>query len=251
LKSKNFLAALGYAIDGILHAYRTQRHVRFHFWMIIMALVAARVFHLDRMKMVLLCFSISIVLICEMLNTALENSVDLFTEKYHPLAKHAKDVAAGAVLIASLNALIVGGFLFIDEQVIKHAIESMLIPVTEKAQENPQVSDLLLSLTITVTVILLVVLMWKAKGKKGTFLQGGIVSGHSALAFFLASVIWFVSFSLSAAIIGFFLALLVSQSRVEGHIHTVQETVFGALLGILATLLMYQILPRLLVTFVH
>lgn len=249
MKSKNSLAALGHAIDGILHAYRTQRHIRFHFWVIILVLFAARVFHLDRHKMVLLCFAISIVLICEMFNTAVEAAVDLFTDKYHPLAKHAKDIAAGAVLVASMNAIIVGGFLFIDEQMIKQAIEEYLSPIADQARENPPVSDLLLSLTMTITIILMIVLMWKVWGQKGTLLRGGVVSGHSALAFFLASVIWFITFSLSAAIIGFFLALLVSQSRIEGQIHTLQETIFGAILGIMATLLMYHILPRLLISF--
>jgi diacylglycerol kinase (ATP) len=251
LKSKNSFAALGHAIDGILHAYRTQRHVRLHFWMIILVMFAARALHLDREKMVLLSFAIALVLICEMFNTALEAAVDLFTDKYHTLAKHAKDIAAGAVLIASLNAIIIGGLLFIDEQMIKQAIEEYLSPLAENAKETPAGADLLLTLTMTVMVILTVVLIWKVRGKKGTFLQGGVVSGHSALAFFMASVIWFITASLSAATIAFFLALLVSQSRIEGKIHTLQETVFGAILGILATLLMFQILPRLLVPFVR
>jgi diacylglycerol kinase (ATP) len=249
LKSKNSFAAFGHAIDGILHAYRTQRHVRFHFWVIILVLFAARVMDLDRGKMVQLCFAISIVLICEMFNTALEAAVDLFTDKYHPLAKHAKDIAAGAVLIASLNAVIIGSYLFIDERMIREAFDRYLLPIAEQASPPPKVPDLLLSLTMTVIVILMVVLMWKVKGKKGTFLQGGVVSGHSALAFFMASVIWFTTASLTAGLIGFFLALLVSQSRIEGQIHTLQETVFGAILGVLATLLMFQILPRLLVAF--
>ena len=201
--------------------------------------------------MVLLSFSISIVLICEMFNTALEAAVDLVTSKYHPLAKHAKDIAAGAVLVASLNAIIVGGYLFVDETAIRSAIETVMLPLAEQTRENQQVSDLFLSLTMAITIILTFVLMWKVRGKKGTFLQGGVVSGHAALAFFLASVIWFVTFSLSAAAIGFILALLVAQSRIEGNIHTMQETVFGALLGIMVTLLMYQILPRIMVAFVR
>ncbi|MBW3624608.1 MAG: diacylglycerol kinase [Armatimonadetes bacterium] len=251
MKSKNSLAALGHAIDGILHAYRTQRHVRFHFWMVILILIAARVMNFDRSKMVLLFFAISIVLICEMFNTALEAAVDLFTDKYHPLAKHAKDIAAGAVLVAALNAIVIGGFLFIDEQRMKQTFETMLTPLADQAREHPLVPDLLLTMTMTVTIILMIVMMWKVRGRKGTFLQGGVVSGHAALAFFLASVVWFITASLSATVISLFLALLVSQSRIEGRIHTFQETVFGALLGILATLLMYQILPRILVSFIH
>jgi diacylglycerol kinase (ATP) len=243
VKSKNLADAFQHAVDGILHAYRTQRHVRYHFAVIILVLLAASIFQFDREKMVVLFFAISLVLICEMFNTALEQAIDLFTDKYHPLAKHAKDVAAGAVLIATLNALAVGSFLFIDE----HRVKGW----TQRLPTNSLVGDRLLILTVTVTILLTSVFIWKVWGRKGTPLQGGVVSGHSALAFFLASVILFTSGSWTAAVVGFFLAFLVSQSRIEGNIHTLRETVLGALLGIIITLLMFQIIPLLMGTFVH
>jgi diacylglycerol kinase (ATP) len=252
VKSKNSLASFKFAVDGILHAYRTQRHFRFHFWVVIAVLVASRLFNLDRHQLIMLIFSISLVLVCEMFNTALEAAVDLFTDKYHPLAKHAKDIAAGAVLIATLNAIAVGSYLFIDEKKIKAALQRNLVaPYTERAQENPQFADLFLLITLALTILMLAIFMWKVKGRKGTFLKGGVVSGHSALAFFFACVIGYTAASWSAAFIGFLLALLVSQSRIEGNIHTLQETIFGAVLGILVTLLMFQILPRLMVNFVR
>jgi diacylglycerol kinase (ATP) len=247
MKPKGITEAFQHAIDGVLHAYQTQKHVRFHFFVIVPTLLAAVLFGFDRMKMVVLFFTISLVLICEMFNTALEIAVDLVTDKYHPLAKHCKDVAAGAVLIASLNAVAVGAFLFLDERKLKGDIQKLVLD----SMKNSRFSDLLLILTITVTVLLTLVFIWKVWGRKGTPLHGGVVSGHSALAFFLACVIAVTASSWTATVIAVVLALLVSQSRIEGNIHTLRETIWGAILGILVTLLVFQILPRIMVNFVR
>lgn len=241
MRSKSIADAFQHAIDGILHAYRTQRHVRFHFYIIVPVLLTAQLLQFDRIKMVILFFAIGLVLICEMFNTALEAAVDLFTDKYHPLAKHCKDIAAGAVLIASLNAIAVGGFLFFDERRTKESIED----VVQGLYSAPHMADVLLILTVTVTILLTLIFIGKVWGRKGTPLRGGVISGHSALAFFLACVIAFSSTSWTAAVVAFALAFLVAQSRIEGNIHTLRETVWGALLGILVTLIVFQLLPRL------
>jgi diacylglycerol kinase (ATP) len=242
VRSKSIADAFQHAIDGIVHAYRTQRHVRFHFYVIVPTLLTAQLLQFDRIKMVILFFAISLVLICEMFNTALEAAVDLFTDKYHPLAKHCKDIAAGAVLIASLNAVTVGFFLFFDERRTKESIEDVMNGLSKA----PHIADILLILTVTVTILLTLVFIGKVWGRKGTPLRGGIISGHSALAFFLACVVAFSTASWTAAIVAFALAALVAQSRIEGNIHTFRETVWGALLGILVTLIVFQVLPRLM-----
>jgi len=243
VRSRTVLDAVQHAVDGILHAYRTQRHVRIQFTVIIIVLLAASLFKFDRQRMVVLFFAIALVLICEMFNTALEAAIDLYTDRYHPLAKRAKDVAAGAVLIATLNALAVGSFLFVDEQNIKEQMQDLIA--------GPHGTDRLLILTVTITILLTSVFIWKVWGRKGTPLKGGVVSGHSAVAFFLASVILFTSPSWTVSAIGFLLAVLVSQSRVEGNIHTLRETVLGAVLGIVITMLMFQILPQLMTRLVR
>ena len=70
---------------------------------------------LDRLEMLILFFAISLVVICEMFNTAIEKTIDMVTDEYHPLAKIAKDVAAGGVLIAALNSVVVGYMIFYDK----------------------------------------------------------------------------------------------------------------------------------------
>ena len=109
---KNPLNGFKYAIEGVVHTLRTQRHMRFHFLTLVLVLVVSLVFRLAREEILILLFTISLVLAAEMFNTAIEAVVDLVTQTYHPLAKFAKDIAAGAVLITTINALSVGFLLF-------------------------------------------------------------------------------------------------------------------------------------------
>src|SRR5262249_59064131 len=98
---------------GILHAFSSQRHLRFHFFLAILVLLAGVVWGLPRTELLILFTSISLVIITELVNTAIEGVVDLVTTVYHPLAKLAKDIAAGAVLVAAFNAIVVGTILFL------------------------------------------------------------------------------------------------------------------------------------------
>ena len=103
----------GFAFAGIGYILRTQINSRIH-------LVAAGItiglsvwLQLSRVEWMILVLAIGSVLVAEALNTAVETVVDLVQPKDHPLAKVAKDVAAGAVLIAAIMALVVGALLFV------------------------------------------------------------------------------------------------------------------------------------------
>ena len=219
-RSKNPLHSFRHAVEGVIHTFRTQRNMRFHFFTVAVVLLSGLLFRLERVEMLVLLFTSSLVLIAEMFNTAVEVVVDMITTSYHPAAKFAKDIAAGAVLIASINAIVVGCVLFLwngrPEQ------------LRLRLQEPPT-----LYVFITAFLLLLILLVvWKVMGEKGTLLQGGVVSGHSAIAFFLATTVLFVANNTFAAILALLLALLVAQSRVEARIHTVQEVVIGAVLAL-------------------
>ncbi|GGA20488.1 diacylglycerol kinase family protein [Paenibacillus physcomitrellae] len=101
-----------YAAAGIWYALRTQRNMKVHLAMAILVTAGAIVFHLPPMSWVLLLLTISSVIGLELVNTALETVVDLVTEEWHPLAKIAKDTAAGAVLIAAFFSVVIGIVLF-------------------------------------------------------------------------------------------------------------------------------------------
>jgi len=229
MRLKNPLNGFKYAMEGVAHVFRTQRHMRFHFLVLVMVLLAGLVFQLNRLEMLILLFTVTLVLMAEMFNTAIEAVVDLVTQTYHPLAKFAKDIAAGAVLITVLNALVVAFLLFFG------------------GKEWPDVSERLglqqpNALTIIVVALVLlgvIVMMWKVTGRKGKLWKGGVVSAHTALGFFLCTTIMFLSKNFIAAVMAFMLALLVAQSRVEARIHTLREVITGALLATVLTAAVY------------
>lgn len=101
-----------FAVNGIVYALRTQPNIRFHFYAACGVLIFALLCRLKSIEFVLLFFSISLVLVSEMLNTAIETTVNLFSPEYNRLSKIAKDTAAGAVLLAAANSVIVGVLIF-------------------------------------------------------------------------------------------------------------------------------------------
>lgn len=112
LKTNGLKEKFGFALAGIGYAWSTQSNFRLHLLVALVTLLAAFLFRLPAREFLFLLFAIFLVFIAEMLNTAIELAVDLFGPGHHRLAKAAKDVAAGAVLLAALNSVIVGILVF-------------------------------------------------------------------------------------------------------------------------------------------
>src|SRR5439155_18728993 len=104
--------SFNFAFEGIIHVLRTQRNMRIHFAIAVAVLVFALIVNVTKLELIALLISITFVLISEMLNSAVEAAIDIATTSFDPMAKLAKDVAAGAVLIASTNAVAVGYLVF-------------------------------------------------------------------------------------------------------------------------------------------
>ncbi|MDF9409279.1 MAG: Undecaprenol kinase [Pelotomaculum sp. PtaB.Bin013] len=104
---RNFLTSFFYAAAGIWHTLLTQRNMRVHFAAALLVLGLAVYLEVEAHDLLFLIFSITLVIMAEMFNTAVEAVVNLYTQTYHPLARVAKDVAAGAVLVAALNSIAV------------------------------------------------------------------------------------------------------------------------------------------------
>ncbi|HKL48664.1 MAG TPA: diacylglycerol kinase, partial [Desulfuromonadales bacterium] len=108
MKPANWFESVNCAIEGIIWSVRTQRHMRYHFWAAAAILLVGLFFHLSALELILLILAVTFVLFAELFNTAIEVLVDLVSPEYHPLARRAKDVAAGAVFIASIGAVVLG-----------------------------------------------------------------------------------------------------------------------------------------------
>lgn len=219
--------SFNYAIEGVVHGLKTQRNMQLHVMVTVLVLLASIFLDLTRVELVLIFCAIALVLISEMLNTAIESMVDLITETHHQIAGTAKDIGAGAVLIASISALTIGYLVLYDRI---HLIR----PIIFKVEHSP------IHLTlVSLALVFIFTIAIKAYVGKGTFVAGGMPSGHSALAFSIWTAVTFISGSIFICILILIIALLICHGRVRTKIHTLKEVVAGALLGSLTTLAIF------------
>ena len=107
-----FLRSFHFAFQGIAYALQTQRNARVHAVIAGLAIIAGIYFRITTVEWAILALTVGFVFSAEMINTVAELAVDLLTEQYHPMAKVAKDVGAGAVLVAAIAAVGVGVAIF-------------------------------------------------------------------------------------------------------------------------------------------
>ena len=221
------------AAEGVIHALRTQRNLWIHFTVAAAVLVAAVAFGVSRIELMVLLVAVTFVLVAELVNTAIEAAVDVASTSFDPMAKLAKDIAAGAVLIATLNAVAVGYLVFSGE--VADRSSRFLDRLSDARAELT-----LVALALTVIIVIAV----KAWTGRGTPLRGGLPSGHAAVAFagwMAATLVLDDSahrFLISS--LTFIMALLVAQTRVESGVHSATEVASGAALGALTTLFLFQ-----------
>ena len=231
-RSPALLQSFNYAFEGVIHALRTQRNLRIHFAIAAAVLILAFIYDVTRLELIALMIAIAFVLIAEMVNTAVEATIDLSTPSFDPLAKIAKDLAAGAVLIASVNAIAVGYLVLADRL---RSPSGRLVNALGDAPINLTVIALVLTLIVVIAV--------KAATGRGTPLRGGLPSGHAALAFGGWTAITFITVDhrVVVSFVALIMALLVSQTRVESGVHSTFEVVLGGVIGTLVTLILFQV----------
>lgn len=130
-----FFKGFRYAAQGIAYAVKTQINFRFHLTAAFWVLLLSQFYGFSKAEYGLLFLTIGSVLASELVNTAVEKAVDLSTDKEHPLAKAAKDTAAGAVLVSAAAAVCVGVKLFLNAAVFKEiavfmAVQPVFIAIT-------------------------------------------------------------------------------------------------------------------------
>jgi diacylglycerol kinase len=109
---KNFLKSFLFAFHGIRSAFGEQRNLKVQTLVALIAIGGSFYFDITPIEWCLVLFSIALVLSLELMNTAIEDAVDLVTSEWKPLAGKIKDMAAGAVLVASVIAVIIGVIVF-------------------------------------------------------------------------------------------------------------------------------------------
>jgi diacylglycerol kinase (ATP) len=235
-KNRDFLAPFKTALSGLVYTFKTQRHMRFHLYVVSIVLLLAMIFRLRLREVLVLLFVISLVLVAEMFNSAIEATVDLVQPHYHPLAKFAKDIAAGAVLITTMLALLGGSLMIIGED----RWEQIRISLGSDSIGAPTTVRILVGLF----VVFVAVIIGKGIGKRGRVFRGGLVSGHAAFGFFLATCIMFISQSVLIAGLAILLAAVIAQSRWEAKIHSVFELSLGAVVGVAVAIVLFWVVPK-------
>lgn len=231
MKERKIIKSFNCAIEGFIYVLKTQMNMRIHFLLAVFILLLGIYLNFSGMEMLMLSSAIAFVLLSEMLNTAMEKTVDLVSGGDNPSARVIKDVTAGAVLIAALNAVVVGYILF--SRRLSFSLESGLT----KLKQSPWHITF-----ISLILVLAIVVMAKALFHKGTPLRGGMPSGHSAVAFSMWAIITLLTNNGLITVLAFIMALLIARSRLMQSIHNIWEVVAGGLLGVLATLLVFQML---------
>lgn len=227
---RKWITSANFAINGILHAAQTERHMRYHFYAAIIVLIASFSLGITRFEFVTISIIVILVLLAEMINTAIEAVVDLVSEEFHIKAQEAKDIAAGAVLVTASGALATGYIILFPY--CKKAFKEGITIATHSHEDVA-----LIALVITfISVIIL-----KAYLGRGLPLRGGMPSGHAAVSFSVWTIVTLISKTLLPSLLVLALAMVIAQSRVSTGAHRPLEVIAGAVLGTIITFSLFKI----------
>lgn len=229
MDTRRWLRSFRYAYEGIQYALSGQRNLKFHFFVSILVLLLALIFRVSKVEILFLLLSITLMFVTEMLNTAIEKAVDLAMPDLHPIAKIAKDVAAGAVLVAAVFAVAVGMIIFYDpiDRWIHHW--------------NKQDSILSAPFIWTVAAlvfIVLIVIRSRLSMKRSPFVRPSIIS---AAACAVLTLIFLLTDSTSVLLLAAGLVLLIGVLLYEKTDRSLMSLVAGGGIGSFVTLLCYYL----------
>lgn len=235
LKNDNFIEACNNAVNGIIYAATTQRNIRIQLVLAVIIMMLSLFYGLNTTEFLCLVFAVFMVIFAEMINTAIETVVDLFVDVYHPKAKIAKDVAAGAVVLAACNALVVGYFIFFNKENIKAISDSIFNNMVKSPTHLAFVAILLV-----IIAVIAVKASCSRKKQRGELIKEGFVpSGQTAIAFAALTAIWINSRNIITFSLALVLSILIAGNRLYNNARTKAEVAFGACMGILIVILVY------------
>ena len=235
MSNDNFIEACENAVNGIIYAATTQTNIRKQLVIAVVVMILSLFYGLDTPEFLCLTFAVFFVIFAEMINTAIETVVDLFVDVYHPKAKIAKDVAAGAVVLSAANAIIVSYFIFFKEANLKFISDSIFTNMVKSPFHLAFVAIIL----VVIAVIAMKAVCSKTKERGKLVTEGFVPSGQSAIAFAVLTAIWVNSQDIIIFTLALVLSLLVAGNRIQNNARTRAEVVFGACMGVLIVILVY------------
>lgn len=237
--SNSILESFSNAVNGIFEAFYQERNMRIHLLFAFFVILSTLFVSLSLLEFVVILILIALVFISELFNTAIEILSDKVESGNDQQIKLVKDISASAVLVSSVLAFIVGIIIFSKK------LFSSTPLVIQKLSSLPEYVYIIIFVVVLIASMGIKVWYMRLKGR-GTNVQGGIISVHSALAFSTFTFIvihdwqdyisWFMAFVL---------AVLVAQSRLEAKIHTFSEILNGAIFGIVFTIFLMNFINLL------
>ena len=233
IKNSSFIDAWKNSFNGIIYATTTQSNIKRQLIIAVVVVIISLFFNLNRAEFLCFLFTIVLILFAEMVNTAIETVVDLYVDVYHPKAKIAKDVAAGGVVITTINAIIVAYFLFFDK------ITDIGLTFIHNVTNSP--SHLAFSIMIITIIAILALIAYAKTNKHKGFNEKFVPSGHATIAFAANTLIWLLTDNFVILILSLVMAILLAESRIAAKEHKLSEVVFSACFGTIMVLILYGI----------
>lgn len=214
-----------YAYEGIKYALVTQRNMKFHFSASFIALFSALFFKISKLEILFLLLAITLVIVTELINTAIENAVDLAMPEKHPIAKIAKDVAAASVLVAACFAVAVGLIIFFEP------IERWIYGFREQVVEVSAAA-----VWIYLGLVALTLLVVDTRFSKGRPLRPSL---WMAASFSISMLISLITLQPLVMVLSFTLSLLFLIMLYQRRTRTLPALLLGAAIGSVVTVLAY------------
>ena len=227
---KIFIERTNSAIEGILYAAKTQRHLRYHLYAAVVILIASYILGIGRTDFLIISIAVILVILSEMVNTAIEYIVDITSPEYSEQARIAKDIGAGAVFTTAFGAVVIGYIILYPY--LEKIFETGLSISKHSKEEVTLISTVLVFISIVVL---------KAYFGKGHPLRGGMPSGHAAIAFSFWIATTYITESFNASLFSFTLAFLIAKSRIAIKAHSTLEVIVGAILGAGITFVLFTV----------
>jgi diacylglycerol kinase len=221
-----------YAYEGIKYALDTQRNMKFHFCVAFLVLLAALFIHLSKTDILFILLAVTLMIVTELINTAVEKTVDLAMPERHPLAKIAKDVAAASVLVSAVFAVVVGMVVFYEpiDQLLRDA----------RLQETPLSAG---TIWILIALVVLTVIVIETRfSDKGKLVRPSLLT---AIAFAISTVILIFTTQTIVALLAYTLAILILIVLYDKKTRPFPALFLGALIGTVVTILAFSCLNML------
>lgn len=221
-----WLRSVRFAYEGIKYALTTQPNMQFHFFASFAILISALFFRLPRTDILLLLLAITLVIMTELINTAVEKTVDLAMPDRHPLAKIAKDTAAAAVLVTAVFAAVLGICIFYGP----------VVRWIYLANQPPEGHLSIGSVWLYVALVVLTVIVAETRFARSRSLRPSL---WTAVAFSVSTLIALKSGDPLVGLLSFALAILPLVLLYEKQGRTLAGLLLGAAMGILITALAF------------